>query len=145
MVMGNDPEAEFIRGLADIKELKKDIKSLKTRTTKLSDSIEHLHLMDFQEQINRLNDTITELRDKLLESNRLLAKNDVIMTRDRIQYFITAESASQSWKKTMRDWLITESVAAMTETGMSKNPIEVSTKFRESCRTTFKEFNPFKE
>jgi hypothetical protein len=59
--MQNDPETQFIKELAEIAGLKKEIRSLKNRVGKMNGRIEQLELCAFQDQISRLDEHLSTL------------------------------------------------------------------------------------
>lgn len=78
--MATDPEAKLYRDIDELresvpklqKELKTEVKSLKTRLTKLSERIETLELLGFQDQISKLDEKID-----LLDEQHTKLKNAV--------------------------------------------------------------------
>jgi hypothetical protein len=79
---GIDPETALFRELADIKEFKKEVRSLKTRLGRLTRRVDQLQLISFQGQLNGLDKQITKLSDELLQTRRQAFNLALTVVRD---------------------------------------------------------------
>jgi hypothetical protein len=128
-----DPEKALLKALAEVNkfktEFKKEAHSLKTQFGKLTNSVESLELMGFQEQLNRLHRQIAKINESLLETQRSLASFNVIAS------FNTA--LDDVWAKRREKYELfsnefgMKATEAVTKIGMSDSPLPISEKFRE--------------
>jgi hypothetical protein len=71
-----DSETALLKALADVnkfkKEFRKEVRSLRTQFDELNGRVESLELMDFQEQLNRLNELTSKTSGEITEIKRMV-------------------------------------------------------------------------
>lgn len=131
-----DPEQQLYKDMA---ELKSEIKSLKTRLTKLSGRIESLELMDFQSQILKIGEKIDSINEHLVITSRYLADLEMNLTQyliaDGIQKHLHGEIREQVKNRIMMSF-----AQAREALKHSSNPHEITRKFVEECEICSKSY-----
>ncbi len=115
----------------DIESLMKEVRSLKTRLGKLTSRVEQLGLMDFQEQLNRLNERIGIISEALLISSRNIARFIILSTcRDTKDIIYREKPNADRYVITQ---LLTDAKGTRTEVDKTTNPLLNSAQFENKC------------
>jgi hypothetical protein len=142
--MVNDPESQLYRDMADIKELvpelQKEIKSLKGKITKLTNRIQTLEMMAFQEQITSLVEKINLLNEKALETSRYAAKFEM----DFIQYHMKGmihQKLSNQERERLSEHITQLFATAKERVQNSLEPISILIDFKNECIDCSKKYD----
>jgi major membrane immunogen (membrane-anchored lipoprotein) len=120
--MEEDSEKQILEGMAD---LNREIGKLRSDCKKLSKRINHLELQGFQDQLNTLNDS-------LLETQRELARLDILYAANVI--LGAAESQIPKTSNHFTAQLRVDAGRAQAEVDKSEEPIKVAAEFaKRSC------------
>ena len=138
--MEQDPEKQYIEGLARIRgieatisTIKSDIKNLKSSSQKLSERIDSIGIQRFQEQI-------TSLSSSLLETNRGIANFEI----DFIQYHVINATRNQNLssvdRKRLSGYITLEFGRVQEAIKHSIEPLSIATEFRKKCVEVSREY-----
>ncbi len=157
--MANDSEQQLYEDMAELRDkvpkLQNEIRSLKTRLTKLSGRVESLELMDFQSQISKLDDRVESVKQEILElaQKQITLVNtlkDSVLSVQQYMAGLRINSLSSDFYRIIKNQpskqpsaLITQlyaDVASTKSTIKSSNtPLEVANQFQETWKNRLQE------
>jgi hypothetical protein len=134
--MGEQLDAEVEKRL---KQLENKVKYLSTKVKDNGSDIESFKLIDFQKQIDRLNDRISDLT-----KYTLILTNHFAVSQIEALYKHMGESiinnASSLEKTDLLKWLEWEYSASRNEASKSPKPLDVLAKFKKDCSDCSKKY-----
>ena len=125
------------------------VHSLNTRLGKLTKRVESLELLDFQSQLDRLNEHLTKLsnefstatkqhNDDLLGNARLIAKLNVnlslLWAAFQLRVKVDQASSFQSKAESCYDFIKDHAIEVLTEINHSQNPMSEYYKWCDTCQ-----------
>ena len=132
--MASDPEQQLYIDVADLKgkvpKLQNEVKSTKKQLTKLSNRIESLELLAFQEQISSLNDKINLIDEMVIEVSRVVAMTEIEDLRLHMEKAIAGSQSTPS-NKQLSQYLTVECTKARTQVCSSPKPLSILYEYRK--------------
>jgi len=146
-----DPEQALLKALANVsefkKEFKKEVHSLKTQLGKLKRQVESLELMDFQDQLDRLNEYIKKTSDELTKT--IKNQTEDLQFVARIVSILRIDSLSDNYlqimehqlpnKQHLAAQLYSDATGSKTKISTSDNPYEVAVEFKKKWDKTLED------
>jgi len=134
--MINDAEQQLYKDIADltkkVPKLQNEIKALKGRLTKLSNRVESLELMTFQDQISRLGEKIDSVSMNLVNVSRLFASFVIDVNQMHIKSAID-QTLKSPIRETVKEQITLKQAQAAEAISHSLNPLEIAKGFRYTC------------
>lgn len=134
----SDPEAALYKDLAKIEEFRKEVRSLKTQLGRLAGRVKQLEVMDFQNQLNSLDERIKKTSDELTAIKKQQAKG--LLETHRIIAALEINSASNSFwdiihfqlsdNSNLRTQLVADASTAKSQVMTSEKPYDIVTEFK---------------
>lgn len=120
-----------------VKELERQVRSLKTRNTKLANRVQDIELLDFQQQITKLNERITKLDELTLGAEQHLAWVDINgLTTDFLAYLSQLNpllgGITYAVRQTAREHALRDAAAFGQQVYNSTTPVDLAKQFRQN-------------
>ena len=129
--MVNDLERQLYIDMADFKE---QVAELKMLLTKLSNRIESLELMAFQDQILKLDDEVNSLNKSLIAIGRTVALNEMDSLQLHIILAIRQKlSATDPKRKRLEEYIAVKYTTAKEKLRDSPTPLAILFDFKNLC------------
>lgn len=122
----SDSEATLLKGLASIEGFRREVRSFKTRLGKLTGRVESLELMNFQEQLNRLDEQIAQQQKSLLDTQRFVASFIIISTHNNSNEQVEQKRPDAG----KHSEFVAETTTAISKVSISNDPLSIARAFK---------------